>query len=77
MLRQSCTGSQLFLFRLGQVGLKTPVNLIAATARIADMRLKNDSVSFEDIIKYFENEKNHLVYFSIETESKGKEERRG
>lgn len=35
--------------------IKTPVNLIAATARIADMRLKNDSVSFEDIIKYFEN----------------------
>ena len=35
--------------------IKTPVNLIAATARIADMRLKNDSVSYEDIIKYFEN----------------------
>lgn len=25
-------------------------------------------------INYFENEKNHLVYFSIEIENKGKEE---
>lgn len=33
---------------------------------------KNSYVSQR--IKYFENEKNHLVYFSIEMENKGKEE---
>lgn len=35
--------------------LKTPVNLIAATARIADMRVKNNSLEAETLEGYFSN----------------------
>ena len=35
--------------------LKTPVNLIAATARIADMRVKNNSLGTETLEGYFSN----------------------
>ncbi len=35
--------------------LKTPVNLISATARIGNMRLENGPVDSKDIVQYFKN----------------------
>ena len=35
--------------------VKTPVNLIYSTAKIADMRIRSDSISQNDLEKYFQN----------------------